>query len=70
MSSLISIKIRNANVHLYRIRKIRKSITFKTCKSVVTSNVFSNLDYCNILLINITARISTYLEPLVNLQNK
>ena len=62
MLSFISIKIRNANFHLYRIRK---SITFKTCKSIVTSLVLSTLDYCNILLINLTAK---YLEPLVKLQ--
>ena len=67
MLSFISIKIRNANFHLYRIRKIRKSITFKTCKSIVTSLVLSTLDYCNILLINLTAKD---LEPLVKLKKE
>ena len=67
MLSFISIKIRNANFHLYRIRKIRKSITFKTYKSIVTSLVLFTLDYCNILLINLTAKD---LEPLVKLQKR
>ena len=31
--------------YIYRIRKIRKSITFKTSKSVVTSLVYSTLEY-------------------------
>ena len=63
----ISIKIRNANFHLYRIRKIRKSITFKTCKSIVTSLVLYTSDYFNILLINLTAKD---LEPIVKLQKR
>ena len=67
MLSFISIKIRNANFPLYRIRKIRKSINFKTCKSIVTSLVLSTLYYCNILLINLTAKD---LEPLVKFQKR
>ena len=67
MLSFNLIKIRNANFHIYRIRKIRKFITFKTCKSILTSLLLSNLDYCDILLINLKAK---YIESLVKFKKE
>ena len=67
MLSFISIQIQNVNLHLYRIRKISKSTNFKIYKSKVTCFVLSTLEYCNILLINFTAK---YLEPLVKFKKR
>ena len=65
MLILISVKFRNVNFRLCYISKIRKPITFKTCKSIVTSHVLSTLDYCDILLINLTSKY-----PLLNVYER
>ena len=55
MKSFISEKIRSVNFQLYRIKKIRKSLNFFTCKILVTSLVLGVFDYCNVLLIGLPA---------------
>ena len=44
---------KSANYHLFRIRKIRKSITVSLTKTLVNSLVLSRIDYCSSILINI-----------------
>ena len=55
MKSFISEKIRSVNFQLYRIKKIRKSLNFFTCKILVTSLVLGVFDNCNVLLIGLPA---------------
>ena len=40
-----------ANYHLFRIRKIRKSITVSLTKTLVNSLVISCIDYCSSIII-------------------
>ena len=49
MSSFINSKIRKSNFQLFRIREIRKSLTFLARKTLVTSLVLSVIDYFSIL---------------------
>ena len=44
---------KSANYHLFRIRKIRKSITVYLTKTLVKSLVLSRIDYCSSLIINL-----------------
>ena len=44
---------KSANYHLFRIRKIRKSITVSLTKTLVNSLVFSRIYYCSSILINL-----------------
>ena len=44
---------KSANYHLFRIRKIRKSITISLTKTLVNSLVLSRIDYCSSTLINL-----------------
>ena len=44
---------KSANYHLFRIRKIRKSITVSHTKTIVKSLVLSRIDYCFSIRINI-----------------
>ena len=44
---------KSANYHLFRIRKIRKSITVSLTKTLVNSLVLSRIDYCSSILINL-----------------
>ena len=44
---------KSANYHLFRIRKIRKSITVSLTKTLVNSIVLSRIDYCSSILINL-----------------
>ena len=39
-----------SNLHIYKIRSIRKFITKKSCSILINSLIFSRLDYCNSLL--------------------
>ena len=43
----------SANYHIFRIRKIRKSITLSLTKTLVNSIVLSRIDYCSSILINL-----------------
>ena len=43
----------SANYHIFRIRKIRKSITLSLTKTQVNSLVLSRMDYCSSILINL-----------------
>ena len=42
-----------ASYNLYRIRKLRPSLTIEACKQVVHGLVLSHLDYCNSLYIGL-----------------
>ena len=42
-----------ANYHLFRIRKMRKSITISLTKTLVNSIVLSRIDYCSSILVNL-----------------
>ena len=44
---------KSANYHLFRIRKIRKSIIVSLTKTLVNSLVLSRIDYCSSILINL-----------------
>ena len=44
---------KSANYHLFRIRKIRKSITVSLTKTLVNSLVLLRIDYCSSILINL-----------------
>ena len=44
---------KSANYHLFRIRKIRKSITVSLTKILVNSLILSRKDYCSSILINL-----------------
>ena len=44
---------KSANYHLFRIRKIRKSITVSLTKTQVNSLDLSRIDYCSSILINL-----------------
>ena len=57
MTSFISSKLKSANSQLFRIRKSRNSLTFSSCKTLVSSLVLSIIDYCNILLINLPTSV-------------
>ena len=45
---------KSANYHLFRIRKIRKSITVSLTKTIINYLVFSSIDYCSSILINLS----------------
>ena len=65
MRKCISNKIRNINHQLYAIKKVRKSLTFLSCKTLVTGLVLSIFDYCNSLLCHLPR---STLKPLISLQ--
>ena len=44
---------KSPNYHLFRIRKIRKSITLSLNKTLVNSLILSRIDYCSSILINL-----------------
>ena len=44
---------KSTNDHLFRIRKIRKSITVSFTKTLINSLVLSSIYYCSSILINI-----------------
>ncbi|XP_072023001.1 uncharacterized protein [Amphiura filiformis] len=46
----------STNYHLRNINRIRRFIDKDTCKQAVRALITSRLDYCNSLLINITAK--------------
>ena len=46
-------KCRVATINLYRIIRIRKSLTENACKMAVQALVMSHLDYCNSVLVNL-----------------
>ena len=52
-SFLILLRSLNLHYNLFRIRKIRKSITVSLIKTLVNSLVLSRIDYCSSILINI-----------------
>ena len=49
----ITANTKSANYHLFRIRKIRKSITVSLTKTLVNSLFLSRIDYCSSILINL-----------------
>ena len=49
----ITVIIKSTNYHLFRIIKIQKSITVFLTKTLVNSLIFSRIDYCSSILINL-----------------
>ena len=62
MASQVSNVCRSAYYHLFRIAKIRASLTIVACKTLVHALVISRLDYGNALLYGITDRLLHRLE--------
>ena len=56
-ASQVSSVCRSAYYHLFRIAKIRASLTIVACKTLVHAVVISRLDYGNALLYGITDRL-------------
>ena len=57
---------KSANYHLFRIRKIRKSIIISLTKTLVNSLVLSRIDYCSSIIVNLKIDwnyIILYLSP-------
>ena len=54
---------KSAIYHLFRIRRIRKSITVYLTKTLVNSFVLSHIDYCSSVLINLYNLLSS-ISPL------
>ena len=52
---------KSANYNLFRIKKIRKSITLSLTKTLVNFLLLSRIDYCSSILINLPLY---YLYPL------
>ena len=57
MASQVSSVCRSAYYHLFRIAKIRASLTIVACNTLVHALVISRLDYGNALLYGITDRL-------------
>ena len=66
MSKHIDVKCRNAFMHLYSIRKIRKFLTREACETLMHAFIFSQLDYCNTLLYDLP---ETQIKKLQRIQN-
>ncbi len=66
MSKHIDVKCRNASMHLYSIRKIRKFLTREACETLIHAFIFSQLDYCNALLYDLP---DTQIRKLQRIQN-
>ena len=62
MASQVSSVCRSAYYHLFRIAKIRASLTVVACKTLVHALVISRVDYGNALLYGITDRLLHRLE--------
>ena len=62
MASQVSSVCRSAHYHLFRIAKIRASLTVVACKTLVHALVISRVDYGNALLYGITDRLLHRLE--------
>ena len=62
MTSQVSSVCRSAYYHLFRIAKIRASLTVVACKTLVHALVISRVDYGNALLYGITDRLLHRLE--------
>ncbi|XP_072046942.1 uncharacterized protein [Amphiura filiformis] len=56
----------STNYHLRKINRIRRFIDKDTCKQAVRALITSRLDYCNSLLINITAKDIQKLQKIQN----
>ena len=62
MASQVSNVCRSAYYHLFRIAKIRASLTIVACRTLVPALVISRLDYGNALLYGIADRLLHRLE--------
>ena len=62
MASQVSSVCRSAYYHLFRIAKIRASLTVVACKTLVHALVISRVDYGNALLYGITDRLLHRIE--------
>ena len=67
MTSHVASISSSTNYHLRNIARIRRFIDKDTCKQAVRALITSRLDYCNSLLINITAK---NIKKLLRIQNR
>ena len=67
MTSHVASISSSMNYHLRNIARIRRFIDKDTCKQAVRALITSRLDYCNSLLINITAK---NIKKLPRIQNR
>ena len=66
MSHQISALCKSLNFELKKISHIRQYISVETCKKLVVALLFSRLDYCNSLLVNLP---DTAIKRLQTIQN-
>ena len=66
MTSHVASISSSTNYHLRNIARIRRFIDKDTCKQAVRALITSRLDYCNSLLINITAKSVKQLQRIQN----
>ena len=66
MTSHVASISSSTNYHLRNIARIRRFIDKDTCKQAVRALITSRLDYCNSLLINITAKNIKKLQRIQN----
>jgi len=66
MTSQVSSISSSTNYHLRNISRIRRFIDKDTCEQAVRALITSRLDYCNSLLINITAKNIQRLQKIQN----
>ena len=62
----ISLKTRAAALSMYNIRKLRQYLDRPTCLKLANALVFSHMDYCNSLFVNLPKKT---LAPLQRIQN-
>ena len=66
LSNHITSLCRSINWQIRNISRIRRFIDFDTCANTVRALILSRLDYCNLLLNNITQKDLTRLQKLQN----
>ena len=66
----ISKKVQTCSMHLRNLYNIRNCLNFATRKMLVTNLILSQLDYCNILLINSNKRELRPLQLIMNRCNR
>ena len=65
LNSFIDKKIISNRFQLYRIRKIRRCINFKTCRILISSLVLSVVNHCEELLVGIPAKYTNPIDCLI-----
>ncbi|XP_071841183.1 uncharacterized protein [Apostichopus japonicus] len=62
----ISLKVRASALAMFNLKKIREYLDKSTCLKIANAMIFSHMDYCNGLFINLPA---STLHPLQRIQN-